>query len=116
MKRNILILFVALLISTSLSGCADSFVVTQSICDITSEICYYSESICNLVNTKKIENSNLEFDEDLQDISETMKLQKAKIESYNSDLTEEELQELKLELVNVKEKLLRVYKRAHKLE
>lgn len=103
MKKIFLFLF---LISFFAFDCSETPIILESICKITSDICYYSEEICKLVpKENNVEFQNDELKQNIYLIRNSLQLYNSSVKNLDRSFTDEDLEKLKLHLFEIREKL-----------
>lgn len=103
MKKLIFLLFPLLFLNFT---CDDIPPVVGTICDITKEICYYSEQICSLMPQESISlNSNDNLRQELNSYRNLLQVQHSMLKSEKVFLNDESYESFKRELWKIRNDL-----------
>lgn len=90
--------------------CEETPVIIQSVCEITKEICEYSQAICDMIpHTNSLEKQNTNLKMNLKSYSNALELHMINLNSDLSNFSNEDLLQLKLDLVKIRDDLRKQY-------
>jgi cell division protein FtsB len=108
MKKIILFLFLSYSLISVNWTCEDIAPILEDVCTITQQICDYSQQICNLLPEKNKAENQIEKMQ-LVSLRNVLEKQVNAFKGLSDEMNEDQLNELKLELVKVRDKLKEQY-------